>query len=130
MEHRCAHISAILACTSNVRVHRTDRRLRLSGWNAPSHAKLTANIETFVCQHIVQTLHDGVARGFFWARDADTDRPDAWCLVCNARVAGCAGEWTDDALELAKVSLLCGRCYDRAKSINFPTESVAKEPFR
>ena len=86
--------------------------------------------ETFVCQHIVQTLDDGVPRGFFWARDADADRPDAWCSECNARVAVCAGEWTDDVLELAKVSLLCGRCYDRAKSINVSTESVAKGPSR
>jgi len=27
------------------------------------------------------------------------------------------GEWSDKAIEFAQVKLLCGGCYDRAKSI-------------
>ena len=74
--------------------------------------------ETFVCQHVVQTLRDGVRRGFFWAYDSDQHRPDAWCSECNSRVAATGGEWTEEVVALAKVSLLCGACYDAAKAIN------------
>ena len=74
--------------------------------------------ETFVCQHVVQTLRDRIPRGFFWAVDSDADRPDAWCADCNRHVAAAGGEWTPAALEHAQVKLLCGKCYDAAKALN------------
>ena len=74
--------------------------------------------ETFVCQHIVRGLFEGVPYGFFWARDVDTPRPDAWCSACNEMVSRSGGEWTDEAVALASVKILCGRCYDRAKMMN------------
>jgi hypothetical protein len=77
--------------------------------------------ETFVCQHVVQTLRDGVPRGFFWANNTNETRPDAWCSDCNSRVATSAGEWTPEAEALAGVRLICAACYDRAKAINLGT---------
>ena len=76
--------------------------------------------ETFVCQHVVQMLRDGIPRGFFWAHDgSDNPRPDAWCATCEAAVSANGGEWNDELEAVAGVSLLCGACYDRAKNINF-----------
>ncbi|WP_215408428.1 hypothetical protein [Vibrio gigantis] len=74
--------------------------------------------ETFVCQHIIQTLEDGKARGFWWANDPENERPDAWCTECEHMVQITNGEWTEESEAFAKVSLLCGACYDKAKSIN------------
>ena len=76
---------------------------------------------TYVCQHIVQTLKDGKARGFWWADDPDNPRPDAWCSECEAKVQETNGEWNDESEAFAGVKLLCGACYDRAKQINFST---------
>ena len=75
--------------------------------------------ETFVCQHIVQGLSEETPYGFWWANDPDSPRPSAWCTLCNDLVAQANGEWTDDVLEVAKVKLLCGACYDQAKAMNF-----------
>jgi hypothetical protein len=74
--------------------------------------------ETFVCQHIVQTLLDGVARGFHWSGEGQSARPHAWCSSCNAVLEEAGWEWTREAEEFAHVKLLCGRCYDDAKCLN------------
>jgi hypothetical protein len=82
-----------------------------------------AQPETFVCQHVVQTLRDGVPRGLFWANEPNEPRPDAWCADCNSRVAASGGDWTPEAEALARVALLCGACYDRAKAINLGAQA-------
>ncbi|MDX1572353.1 MAG: hypothetical protein R3200_17865 [Xanthomonadales bacterium] len=75
---------------------------------------------TFVCQHLVQSLRDGRARGFWTsAEDPDNPRPDAWCGDCEALVNR-VGEWNDESEAFAGVSLLCGLCYDRARALNGP----------
>jgi hypothetical protein len=74
--------------------------------------------ETFVCQHVVETLRDKRPCGFFWAQPAEKTRPDAWCSACNARVRASGGEWSSEALKEADVKLLCGACYDEAAVIN------------
>ena len=74
--------------------------------------------ETFVCQHIVQSLKDGIPRGF-WSAEADENhpRPDSWCNECEKLVTS-VGEWNDETETFAGVKLLCGACYDRAKEMN------------
>jgi len=74
--------------------------------------------ETFVCQHIVQGLSEGRRVGFFSARDLDNPRPDAWCSECNERVRASGGEWTGEAEAKLGAKLLCGACYDRAKTFH------------
>ncbi|UPR53321.1 hypothetical protein ITG09_06775 [Vibrio cyclitrophicus] len=76
--------------------------------------------ETFVCQHIVQSLEDKKARGFWWSETPGNERSDAWCSECESKVKDTNGEWTPEILAFAKVTLLCGACYDQAKLINFP----------
>ena len=74
--------------------------------------------ETFVCQHIVQSLVDGRGRGFFWSTaTSENQRPDAWCSECNHTLE-LAGEWTPEAERKAGVKLLCGACYDEVKRLN------------
>ena len=72
-----------------------------------THGKQQA---TFVCLHIIQTLHDGKVRGFWWAGDSDNSRPDAWCSECDAKVQEANGEWNDESETFAEVKLLCGAC--------------------
>lgn len=75
--------------------------------------------ETFVCQHIVQSLEDEQPRGFHWSSEDNTSRPDAWCHECSDQTKTIDGEWTEENMEFANVQLLCALCYDRAKEINF-----------
>lgn len=72
---------------------------------------------TFVCRHIVDSLDTRRAVGFYWSRDQLASRPDAWCSECERIRVAEGGEWSDKAIEFAQVKLLCGGCYDRAKSI-------------
>ncbi len=74
--------------------------------------------ETFVCQHIVQSLRDRRPVGFFCARGSESTRPNAWCASCNELVRQAGGEWTPEVLVIAGVKLLCGACYDEAKALN------------
>ena len=72
--------------------------------------------KTFVCKHIVQTLHDRAPRGFFWADDDGSEC--AWCAECEDRRLAAGGEWTDDLTDDMDIALLCGSCFDAAKRIN------------
>jgi hypothetical protein len=53
---------------------------------------------TYVCHHIVESLDTGKAVGFFWPKDTDMVRPDAWCAECELVRRAEGGEWTDRAL--------------------------------
>lgn len=73
--------------------------------------------EAFACQHIVNSLHTGIPVGFYWPEDSNQIHPDAWCQECeNARIQA-GGEWTPEVEMLLNVKILCGSCYDYAKSI-------------
>jgi hypothetical protein len=71
-----------------------------------------------VCQHIFEGLLRRQRVGFFWAKDPENPRPDAWCLACNERVRETRGEWVGLAREHLKPKLLCGACYDLAKAFH------------
>lgn len=73
---------------------------------------------TYVCRHVVETLRDGRARGFWCAHDPGNPRPDAWCSDCEARLQQTGGEWNEENGSMAGVTLLCAACYDRAREIN------------
>jgi hypothetical protein len=75
--------------------------------------------ETFVCQHIVKGFAERRRVGFFWTReDPENPHPDAWCAECEERVRSSGGEWTGEAEAQLKAKVLCGACYDAAKSIS------------
>jgi hypothetical protein len=74
---------------------------------------------TLVCQHIVAALQARQRVGFFWTTvTSDNPRPDAWCKACNARVEATGGEWIGEALENLEPKVLCGACYDLAKTFH------------
>jgi hypothetical protein len=74
--------------------------------------------EAFACQHIAESLHTGVPVGFHWTRDHTVARPDAWCSACERARLDAGGDWTPEVEKLLGVKLLCGACYDYAKSIS------------
>ena len=75
--------------------------------------------ETFVCQHIVQGLHNRQRVGFFWSTySPENPRPDAWCAECEQRVAATGGEWIGEAEANLGAKILCGVCYDMAKILH------------
>ena len=73
---------------------------------------------TFVCQHLVATLTSREAIGFWWSRDDDSERPDAWCTACRDQLASTNQEWTAETVQFAHPKLLCGGCYDLAYEIS------------
>jgi len=73
--------------------------------------------QTFVCEHIVNSMHTGVRVGFHWSRDSDQRRPDAWCSACEEVRIAAGGEWTDEVMKVVNIKVLCGACYDHAKGI-------------
>ena len=78
-----------------------------------------AQQETFVCQHIVAGLNEKRRVGFFWTTyDPENLRPDAWCLACEERVRVTAGDWVGEAEAHLKPQVLCGACYDLAKTFH------------
>src|SRR5438105_41348 len=75
--------------------------------------------ETFVCQHVLDGLIRKERVGFFWtAKDPDNTHPDAWCAECEERVKLTDGEWEGEALEHLKPKVLCGECYEVAKTFH------------
>jgi hypothetical protein len=74
--------------------------------------------QTFVCQHIAHSLRTGIPVGFHWPAKQSSARPDAWCSDCEeARVEAGGDDWTPEVNEKLNIKLLCGACYDHAKSI-------------
>src|ERR1700742_5104249 len=73
--------------------------------------------QAFVCQHIAQSLHTGVPVGFHWSAQQTGLHPDAWCSSCEKARVDAGGKWTSEVERTLGVKLLCGACYDYAKSI-------------
>src|ERR1700680_2776387 len=73
--------------------------------------------QTFVCQHIAGSLRTGVPVGFYWSAEHAAPRPDAWCASCEEARVEAGGDWTPQVEEKLRVKVLCGACYDYAKSI-------------
>lgn len=68
----------------------------------------------------MHSLTTGQPVGFFWGTDPeypDNPRPDAWCWECDQKLSSTGGEWNDQSEGFAKITLLCGGCYDRAKEL-------------
>ena len=73
--------------------------------------------ESFVCQHIMGSLHTGTPVGFHWSAASTAKHPDAWCTACDEARSVAGGEWSPEVEEQLGIKLLCGACYERAKSI-------------
>ena len=78
---------------------------------------------TFVCQHLVS----GRSQGFHYAgddEDPDDPYPDAWCDRCEDAFRA-EGEWNDRSEAAAKITLLCGGCYEIARERNWRQDEDA-----
>ena len=71
--------------------------------------------ETFVCQHIAQSLVSKQLVGFHWPADSEQLYPDAWCSQCQVRHERCGFEWKGEAADKLGAKLLCARCYLQAR---------------
>ena len=76
--------------------------------------------ETFLCQHVVTSLFTSQPVGFWWADDPGNPHPDAWCTACNEVLKEENGEWTKRSESFADLKLLCAKCYEKARELNFP----------
>lgn len=77
-----------------------------------------AQEQTFVCRHLVESLRSGEKVGFCCSSEP---RGYAWCNACEeVRIGegGKTGEWNDRSEAFAKVTLLCGACYDEIRKLN------------
>jgi hypothetical protein len=73
---------------------------------------------TFVCTHILDGVRAGKRVGFHTAIEPDNPRPDAWCDECAQRFQEAGGEWEGEPEAKAQIKILCGLCYDRAKTFH------------
>jgi hypothetical protein len=74
--------------------------------------------KTYVCQHILVTLHDRQPRGFCFDEASKAAYPDAWCEACNTMTKENGGQWTDELEQVAQIKLICAGCYLEAKRLN------------
>jgi hypothetical protein len=71
--------------------------------------------KTYVCTHLVE---ESAGLGFNRKEPAvDNPFPDAWCDNCELIRATNDG-WNEETEKLAKISLLCSGCYERARIRN------------
>ena len=74
---------------------------------------------TYVCRHVVDALADRTPRGFHSSgEEPSSTRPDAWCSACQAFLDSHSGDWDDESERFARITLICGVCYDLAQAIN------------
>lgn len=67
--------------------------------------------QTFVCQHVIDTLNDGEPRGFHWNKSGDTYQ--AICSGCNAM--------TDEEFAKAEseiIAVICLGCFEEAAAVH------------
>lgn len=73
---------------------------------------------TFVCKHIPPRIDSDVDCGFVcYPGPEDDGLTDAWCFDCEDFLQANGGEWTDDVEPPEGLSILCARCYLRARKI-------------
>ena len=74
--------------------------------------------ESFVCGHILESLWDGQARGFYYSSLNAEDEPCAWCADCERMLHAEGDVWTEELEERAGIKLLCYECFLRAARLN------------
>ena len=59
------------------------------------------------------------------ADDPDDPCPDAWCDRCEDAFQAEGGEWNDRSEAVARIKLLCVRCYEAARERNWRQDADA-----
>ncbi len=68
--------------------------------------------QTFVCVHIIESVKEGEAKGFWWSRSEDGIW-DAICNDCNA-----LSQEAFDALGADNIKTICLGCFEDAAALN------------
>jgi hypothetical protein len=81
----------------------------------PEHGDV---LPAFVCAHLVS----GSRLGFIQAEGPNDhpdfgDSPSAWCAACE-KVRARAGGWNDESESVARVTMICVECFERARQRN------------
>jgi hypothetical protein len=73
----------------------------------------------YVCCHLANSLSTGVPVGFYYSGTVE-ERSDAWCSECEdvrVRYGGESGDWNEASESFARITLVCGACYNRIAEI-------------
>src|SRR5262245_60204764 len=74
--------------------------------------------KTYVCQHLTG---DSVGLGFNRGEPTtENEFPDAWCDECQ-KAYEAHGGWNEESEKIARISLLCSSCYEKARIRNTQT---------
>lgn len=68
--------------------------------------------QTFVCVHIIESVKEGEAKGFWWSR-SEEGIWDAICNDCNA-----LSQEAFDALGADNIKTICLGCFEDAAALN------------
>jgi len=71
------------------------------------------------CIHVCHATKSGASIGFYWSRDTDGPRPDAWCRSCELWNREHPGAPLKEWMQEANFQLLCVHCWDEAKAMLF-----------
>ena len=66
--------------------------------------------------------------GFLFAGEP---RGDAWCSICEEariREGGETGDWNERSEATAKITVLCGSCYDQMQQLRWGAEIMSIQP--
>lgn len=66
---------------------------------------------TFVCRHLLDSLGDGVSRGFFYTSLHAEEEPCAWCSACDSMLEQGGGSWTAELEKKAEINVICYGCF-------------------
>lgn len=82
--------------------------------NCPVHGQQGIAL---VCKHIAHAVNRGEKVGFYWGRDSDTARPDAWCSQCEKALVELDGASSEHWFKNAEFKIFCASCWDEAKAV-------------
>ena len=72
-----------------------------------------------VCCHLASSLSTEIPVGFYYSGTV-AERSDAWCSECEevrVQEGGDSGDWNEASESFARITLVCGACYDRIAEI-------------
>lgn len=87
--------------------------------SCPTHG--TQQRRAIVCRHLVESLSSKEIVGLFIPReDISINEPhEAWCDECEIVLDEEKG-WNDKSESFADFKVVCEKCYDNIRDINFP----------
>jgi len=73
---------------------------------------------TFVCKHVLESLADGVPRGFIYSTLDPAEEPNAYCADCDVMLQQGGGDWNDQLEVKAEIKIVCYGCFLKVAKLN------------